>query len=260
MKALTKIAVGVALAKGATAMSKRNRQGGGAQSGGLGGLLGGLSGGSASGGGVQGMLGNLLGGGGAGSSGGLGGLLDTLGGGTNAQSGGGMPRAMAGAGAAGGLFAGLNKTINKAPAQNTESFGAVLNSQFDETPEAEIEPSQDQEAMAALMLTAMIQAAKSDGTLDETEKEKLLGHLGDIDEEEAAFVKSQMRAPIDVDALAANTPEGMRQQIYAVSLLAIELDTRDEAEYLHKLATAYGLTPQEVNGIHAEMGAPSLYD
>ncbi len=68
-----------------------------------------------------------------------------------------------------------------------------------------------------------------------------------------------MEAPVDVDALVANTPDGMGQQIYAVSVMAIDLDTRDEAEYLHKLATAYGLTPAEVNEIHAQLGVPSLY-
>jgi uncharacterized membrane protein YebE (DUF533 family) len=257
MKALSKIAIGVALAKGATALSQRNQRGGTGQSGSLGGLLGGLSGGSTGqSGGVQGMLGNLLGGGASGGRGGLGGLLDNLGGsGSQGISRGGLGSAAG----AGGLLAGLGNTMNKAPAHNTKSFGAVLNSQFDETPEPEIQPSQDQEAIAALMLTAMIQAAKSDGEFDEAEKEKLLGHLGEVDEEEAAFIKERVRAPIDIEALVANTPEGMARQVYAISLLAIELDTRDEAEYLHKLAAAYGLSPQEVNAVHAEVGAPSLY-
>tara|TARA_R110002111_G_scaffold49077_3_gene86824 strand:- start:137 stop:787 length:651 start_codon:yes stop_codon:yes gene_type:complete len=215
------------------------------------------------------MLGGLLGGGaaaGGARSGGLGGLLENLGGstqGSTARSGqgglGGMLSGLAGAAGAGGLLGGLGSTMQKAPAQNNESFGAVLNSQFDETPEAPIEPSQDQEALSALMLTAMIQAAKSDGVFDEDEKEKLLGHLGDVDEEEAAFVQAQMQAPVDVDALVANTPEGLGPQIYTVSVMAIDLDTRDEAEYLHKLATGYGMTPAQVNEIHAELGVPSLY-
>tara|TARA_R110000850_G_scaffold127947_5_gene247198 strand:- start:728 stop:1540 length:813 start_codon:yes stop_codon:yes gene_type:complete len=268
---LAKVAVGVAIAKGAQAVMKNNQKGGKSQSGGLGGLLGGLSGstGGTGGGSLQNMLGGLLGGGaaaGGARSGGLGGLLENLGGstqGSTARSGqgglGGMLSGLAGAAGAGGLLGGLGSTMQKAPAQNNESFGAVLNSQFDETPEAPIEPSQDQEALSALMLTAMIQAAKSDGVFDEDEKEKLLGHLGDVDEEEAAFVQAQMQAPVDVDALVANTPEGLGPQIYTVSVMAIDLDTRDEAEYLHKLATGYGMTPAQVNEIHAELGVPSLY-
>jgi uncharacterized membrane protein YebE (DUF533 family) len=207
MSTLAKVALGVAVAKGAGAMMKRNQQGGTSQAGGLGGLLGSLTGGTAA----------------AGGAGGLGGAL------------------------------------GNAPAQTNESFGAVLNSQFDQTPEPAIAPSQDQEAAAALMLTAMIQAAKSDGTFDDAEKEKLLGQLGDVDAEEAAFVQAQMQAPIDVDGLVANTPEGMGQQVYAMSVMAIDLDSGDEAQYLHKLASAYGLQPQQVNEIHTQLGVASLY-
>lgn len=284
MKTLAKVAVGVAVAKGASAMMKNGQRGGTAQAGGLGGLLGGLSGGAGAGGlqdmlggltggktagagGLQDMLGGLLGGGAAGGglgNGGLGGLLESLGGGAqggaSAQGGlGGLLGGLAGAAGAGGLLGGLGGAMAKAPAQNNDSFGAVLNSQFDQTPEPAIEPSQDQEAMAALMLAAMIQAAKSDGTFDEAEKEKLLGQLGDVDADEAAFVQAQMRAPIDIDGLVSQTPEGMGQQVYAMSVIAIDLDTQDEAQYLHKLATAYGLQPAQVNDIHAQLGVPSLY-
>ena len=54
-------------------------------------------------------------------------------------------------------------------------------------------------------------------------------------------------------------PEGMGPQIYAMSLLAIDLDTQEEARYLHKLASAYGMQAAEVNEIHEKMGVPSLY-
>lgn len=267
MKTLAKVAIGVAMAKGASAMANKQR-GGGAQAGGLGGLLGGLTGGTAqagSAGGLQGMLGGLLGGGTQGGGvgqGGLGGLLENLGGSTGGAGGGlgGLLGGLAGAGGAAGLLGGLSGAMGKAPAQNDQSFGAVLNSQFDQTPEPAITPSQDQEAAAALMLSAMIQAAKSDGTFDEAEKEKLLGQLGDVDAEEAAFVQAQMQAPIDIEGLVANTPDGMAQQTYAMSVMAIDLDTGDEAQYLHKLATAYGLDPQAVNRIHEQLGVPSLYN
>ena len=67
-----------------------------------------------------------------------------------------------------------------------------------------------------------------------------------------------MQAPVDVDNLVANTPEGLGQQVYAMSVMAIDLDTGDEAQYLHKLATAYGMQAAEVNDIHAQLGVPSL--
>ena len=255
MKTLAKVAIGVPVAKGAKAMMDNGNNRGTSQAGGLGGLLGGLTGGGTA---QAGGLGGLLGGptGGAQQSGaGAGGLQDMLGG----LLGGGAAGGGVGSGGLGGLLESLGGAMGKAPAQNNDSFGAVLNSQFDQTPEPAITPSQDQEAAAALMLAAMIQAAKSDGTFDEAEKEKLLGQLGDVDAEEAAFVQAQLKAPVDIENLVANTPDGLRQQVYAMSVMAIDLDTQDEAQYLHKLASAYGMQPAQVNEIHAQLGVPSLY-
>ncbi len=277
MKTLAKVAIGVAVAKGASAVMKKNSGTGTGSGGDLGGLLGGLTkgGGSkpiggthspaprTSGGGLEDMLGGLLGGGGrtsTGGAGGLGGLLEQLGGrGGSAGGLGGLLGGLAGAAGMGGLLSGTQDTLRRHPEKPNASFGEVLNSQFDGTQEEPIEPSQDQEATAALMLAAMIQAAKSDGTFDEGERDRLLKHLGDVDAEEAAFVKAQMAAPVDIDALVRQTPEGLGPQVYAMSLLGIDLDTQAEAQYLHKLAQAYGMKPADVNDIHAEMGVPSLY-
>lgn len=110
-----------------------------------------------------------------------------------------------------------------------------------------------------MVLTAMIQAALSDGTFDDAETEKLLGQLGEVDAEEAAFVPAQLQAPVDVEGLVAKTPQGMGQQGYAMSVMAMDLDSGDEAQYLHKLASTYGLQPQQVTEIHAQLGVASLY-
>jgi uncharacterized membrane protein YebE (DUF533 family) len=271
MKTLAKVAVGVAVAKGASAMMRQSGAGGGA-GGGLGGLLGSLTSGAqptgraSSGGELEDMLGGLLGGAGGGAAGGmaggLGGLLEQLGGSGQGQAGGGLGGLLGGlasAAGAGGLLGGAGAALQRRPAQNNQSFGAVLNSQFASTPEPEIQPSQDQEAAAGLMLAAMIQAAKSDGTFDESEKDKLLGQLGDVDAEEAAFVQAQLQAPVDIEGLIAQTPKGLEQQIYAMSVLGIDLDTQQEAQYLHQLAQGFGMKPAQVNEIHAQMGVPSLY-
>lgn len=271
MKTLAKVAVGVAVAKGAKAMMSKGSAGGSQASsaGGLGGLLGGLTGGGtqSSGGGIQDMLGGLLGGGGGSASrgsaaGGLGGLLEQLGGGGGSSSAGGLGGLLGGlasAAGAGGLLGGAAGSASRRPERVDSSFGEVLNSQFDQTPQDAIEPSRDQEAAAGLMLAAMIQAAKSDGKFDESEREKLLGQLGDVDQDEANFVQQQMQAPVDIDGLVSQTPKGMEPQIYAMSVLGIDLDSQQEAQYLHKLAQAYGLSSHQVNDIHAQMGVPSLY-
>ncbi|MEO1362795.1 MAG: DUF533 domain-containing protein [Pseudomonadota bacterium] len=254
MSTLAKVAIGVAVAKGASAMMNRSGSGAG---GGLGGLLGGMQGG-AGGAGMQNMLGGLMGGAG-GTGGGLGGLLEGLGG---AQGGGlqGMLGGLAAGGGAAGLMGALGGRAAARPADNGASFGQVLNSQFTETPEPVIEPTADQEAAAALMLRAMIQAAKSDGQLDQGEEDKLMKQLGgDIDAEEAAFLRTEMGKPVDVDALVADVPQGMGPQVYAMSLLAIDLDNQAEAQHLHALAQGLGMDAQSVNDIHAQLGVPSLY-
>lgn len=289
MRTLAKVAIGVAVAKGASAMMNKRSTGGAqtAGAGGLGGLLGGLAGstqGGQSAGGLQDMLGGLMGGtqgagqaggglqdmlgglmggvagGNSGAGGGLGGLLENLGGGGRGGGLQDMLGGLAGSAGAGGLLGALGGTMAKRPASNNASFGEVLNSSFDQTPQDPIEPTADQEAAAALMLRAMIQAAKSDGKLDEGEQEKLMGQLGgDVDAEEAAFVQAEMQRPVDVNALVAEVPQGLGPQVYAMSLLAIDLDSQTEAQYLHSLAQGLGMDAGSVNEIHAQLGVPSLY-
>ena len=106
----------------------------------------------------------------------------------------------------------------------------------------------------------MIQAAKSDGRIDDAEKQRLLGHLGDsLDDDERQFIREQMAAPVDARALAGEVPKGLEAQVYLMSLLAIDFDNEDEARYLRDLAQAMGLSREAVNGIHAEAGATPLY-
>lgn len=265
---LAKVAIGVAVAKGASSMMKKS--GGSAGAGGLGDLLGGLAGasgtqGAQAGANIEDMLGGLLGGSAGGTSGalpgGLGGLLEQLGG---ASSGAGglqdLISGQAGGSSTGGLLEGLAGALGGRPKSNNSDFGSVLNSAFDQTPEPEIEPTADQEAAAALMLRAMIQAAKSDGKLDDAEREKLISRLGDdVSRDEAQFVQSELQAPVDVAGLVRQTPKGMEAQIYAMSVLGINLDSRSEAEYLHQLAQGFDMDATSVNSIHEQMGVPSLY-
>ena len=60
-------------------------------------------------------------------------------------------------------------------------------------------------------------------------------------------------------ALAREVPKGMEPQVYLMSVMAIDFDSQDEAQYLHKLAQAMGLSPQVINQIHQQVGVQSLY-
>ena len=215
-------------------------------SGGLGGLLDGLTNKARGGGGLGDLLGQLSGGskqpGTASSRGGLGDLLGGLLG-----------------GAAGGAAAGTVAAKDSQPS-NDASFGELFNDAVLRNDEPEVAPTPEQNAVAGLMLKAMIQAAKSDGKIDDAEKQRLLGHLGDdVDEEEKVFIREQMAAPVDANALAREVPKGLESQIYLVSLLAIDLDSEAEARYLNDLATAMGLDRGTVNEIHGQAGVTPLH-
>ncbi len=269
---LAKVAAGAMVARGVGKMMG----GGGGAGGGLGGMLGGMLGGQ---GGAGGGLGGMLGGGGAQGGGGLGGMLGgMLGGGQqpNQQAGGGGLGGMlggmlsgqgqqggAGAGGLGGLLESLGgggappQGQPQAPANG--SLGGVLNSAFENFGEPEQAPSPAQEDMAKLFLRAMIGAAKADGQIDAEEKQKILGELGDVSADEAAFVQQELAAPLDVDALVRDVPAGSEQQVYLMSLMGINLDNAAEARYLDALAKGMNITPEIANAIHDKLGAPKLY-
>ena len=125
--------------------------------------------------------------------------------------------------------------------------------------EPEIAPTPEQNAVAGLMLRAMIQAAKADGKIDDSEKQRLLGQVGDLDESEKQFIREQMAAPVDVQGLAREVPKGLEQQVYLMSLMSIDFDNQNEARYLNDLAQAMGISREQVNAIHQQVGVQSLY-
>ena len=240
LKTLAKVAVGIAVAKGVGGLMKKGAGGQQAPTG--------------SGGGLGDLLGQLGGGAAGGQSGGvLGDLLGQLGG----QATRGQQDGSAG-GALGDVFGDFIGDGAK-QTQNNESFGDMFNDAIAKQDEPSVQPSADQEAVAALMLSAMIQAMKSDKELDADEEAKLMEHLGDVSHEERQFVNQELQKPVDISALVANVPHGLEQQVYMMSLMAIDLDKRAEAQYLHDLATELGVGRDEVNAIHNHVGAPSLY-
>ncbi len=274
MKSLTKVAAGVMLAKGIGGMMNNQQRGGtsgqgiGGQSAGGqragGGLLDNLLGnntGSGAGGSLNQMLGRALGGGAGGTGGSLGGLLDKLGGSQGSTGGGlgGMLGGLLGGAAAGGAVGQLARKDSQA--QNQASFGSLFDDALSHDGEPEVAPTPEQNAMAGLMLRAMIQAAKSDGHVDDAERQRLLGHLGDdLDEDERQFIRDQMAAPVDAAGLARDVPEGMERQVYLMSLLAIDFDSEAEARYLNDLAGGLKLDRATVNDIHREAGVMPLYN
>lgn len=264
LSTLAKVAVGVAVAKGAQhMMSGRGASGataGRSSGGGMGGLLGQLSqrAGAAGGGGG---LGALLAGGNGSAAGGLGGLLENVTGGSSGAagsgSGGGLAGmlrqatggagAAAGGGALGAMMGALGGNQSSQPA-----FAARLNQSLMTGAEPETEPTPDEEAVAALMIRGMLMAAKADGRIDAGERTALLSQLEGLSPEEQHFVQAALDDPIDVQAFARDVPHdrALRVQIYAASLSAIDLDTQEEADFLNALAAALEMDPRDQEHVH----------
>ena len=158
-------------------------------------------------------------------------------------------------GAAGGAAAAPGRA---APEPNA-GFGDLLNQSLRNYGEPDVPPVPQQEAAAALLLRAMIQAAKSDGKVDAAERAKLLDGLKDATQAEVDFVKAELAAPVDIEGLARQVPKGLEAQVYMMSVMAITLDNKAEAQYLNELATALHLAPAQVNSIHTQLGVPTLY-
>ncbi len=86
----------------------------------------------------------------------------------------------------------------------------------------------------------MINAAKADGRIDQEEVQRIVGKLGEAGEPKEArdYLLTELSKPLDMEGFIAevrNQPQ-LAPQIYAASLLAIEVDTPAEKEYMQQLA------------------------
>jgi uncharacterized membrane protein YebE (DUF533 family) len=116
---------------------------------------------------------------------------------------------------------------------------------------------QELEQRALLIVRAMVNAAKADGQIDGQEVERISAKLGETgsDQEARAFLAQELQKPIDSDDLTrqATSPE-LAVQVYAASLLAIEVDTAAERAYLRDLAARLGLDASAVTHVHQALG------
>ena len=206
-------------------------------------LLGGLLGGgqqqqqAPASSGLAGILGGMMGGGGGQQQSAGSGILGSV---LGSVMGGGGGAASGIAGLVGGMLGG-GDDAQEAPAPQ----------------QAELQQANDQ---AVLMIRAMVNAAKSDGRVDQTEQENIISKLGsDVSEAEINFLKQEFAAPLDVAGFARSVPNGLEQQIYALSLTSIDLDTQNEAQYLGQLAQGLNIDANLCNQIHDQVGAPKIF-
>jgi uncharacterized membrane protein YebE (DUF533 family) len=107
-------------------------------------------------------------------------------------------------------------------------------------------PAQQIEQHGQAMLKAMIAAAKSDGHMDERERELVQTELNriDADAETRRWVDGELRRPVDpADVARAATSPEMAAEIYLASLLVVDETTTMERAYLDELARQLRLAP-----------------
>jgi uncharacterized membrane protein YebE (DUF533 family) len=212
-----------------------------------GGMLGGLAEAAKSflGSGQSGVGGNPL------AVGGLGALAGALLGG-----GGGAAKGAVGGGAM-ALLAGVAMQALKNWGQDTAPVAEDVAKQ---APLGLREPQGPAEAQALqssaeLVLKAMINAAKADQTIDQQEMDRIVGKLQDAGDDAREFVMSELRKPFDLEGLVRAVPDPQAAvQVYAASLLAIDVDTAAEQQYMQRLAQGLGLDAGVVQRVHQALG------
>lgn len=231
----------------------------------LGGLLGGASragGGAAATGGLGDLLGGMLGGDGRAGGNPLGDLLGGALGGVLSGALGGRGGASASRGQGNAGMA-ILATIAMAALKNwtdgkrAQAAFADKDSGFSAQELAAVSAPETEQ----LILRAMVSAAKADGQVSEDEIQRIIGKIDDdgVSADEKRFLIEALRQPLDMAGLIADVPNPVvAAEVYAASLLAIELDTPAEAAYLRQLGNGLGLDAATISRLHQITGAPQV--
>jgi uncharacterized membrane protein YebE (DUF533 family) len=123
-----------------------------------------------------------------------------------------------------------------------------------------VSPDEEQELEqeTELVFRAMINAAKADNRIDREELQRILGKLEEIGvgNEEREYVITELKKPMETDALvnAASGRPQLAAQLYAASLLAIEIDTPAERDYMQNFRTQLDLPRQVAEDLEDTVG------
>jgi uncharacterized membrane protein YebE (DUF533 family) len=119
--------------------------------------------------------------------------------------------------------------------------------------------STEENEAAQTLVQVMIAAAKADGKVSSEERRRILDEVAQAgaDEEERAFLHHELDQPIELDAMLNRIRDlHIEEEAYAASLLAIEVDTSAEQQYLAYLATRLNLPAETVAQLHERFDAP----
>lgn len=140
-------------------------------------------------------------------------------------------------------------------------LSGMLGSMFGggDAPEMSAVEQDEADDHATLLIRAMVNAAKADGQVDQEEIDNIVGRLGEVDEQESAFLRAELQAPLDLDGFLRTVPDELAQETYAFSVMGMRLDTQREAEYLGQVAQGLKLDAGTANAIHDKLGVPPIF-
>jgi uncharacterized membrane protein YebE (DUF533 family) len=212
------------------------------------------------------LLGQLLGSGaGSGFAGGLaGGLASSMISGKAGRKLGGKALKLGGLAAVGALAYTAYQRYNE---QNAGSAPPASPAKLTPAPAGSAfmpkeEDTAAKEELGLILVRAMIAVARADGRLDAQESQAIFQKIQSLgmDPESQNLLVKEMGHPVDMDAIvnSADSPE-IAAEIYAASLLAVEVDSAAERAYLGMLAARLGLPAQLVEELERQVEAQKTF-
>jgi len=113
------------------------------------------------------------------------------------------------------------------------------------------------EQKARLVIKGMMNVAKSDGQVSADEVLRITSRLKEagMDADTESWIMAELRHPLDLDAFVAEIPDQQTAaEIYAASLLAVEVDTPQERTYLSDYAQKTGIDGPVARQIEQTLG------
>ncbi|MCE7930304.1 MAG: DUF533 domain-containing protein [Xanthomonadales bacterium PRO6] len=124
-------------------------------------------------------------------------------------------------------------------------------------PAAVVAPAANtQQADATHLIRAMIAAANADGQIDAAERAGILERAMEagLDAATQQFLMGELRAPAALEDIVAATRPELRLETYAAARLAVSVDTDAERLWLDRLTAALGLSAEDRQRVHEQIG------
>ncbi|EJF89336.1 tellurite resistance TerB family protein [Bartonella tamiae] len=112
------------------------------------------------------------------------------------------------------------------------------------------------EAFSLTLIRAMIQAAKADGRVDESEQQLIQEKISEmnLDKQTSQFLITELEKPVDLDALVHDVQtDTQKTELYVASRMALDPDKPKERDYLNQLTQKLSLPADLLDHIEQAM-------